>query len=527
MYKTSGKSVPGAGFFFPVSKNPAVSSRCTCGGRLSAIFDGSFTMSVLSFIPQVMQQAATAFEAYRSVSPSRRAEFLETIAAGLEAAGHELFALTATETNLPLPRLRSEMARTCHQLRLYAAQVREGHWVNAIIDYAKPDKNPPAPDLRSMHIPIGPVVVFGASNFPYAYSTSGGDTASALAAGCSVVVKQHPAHAATSNRVFAIMQQAAAQSGMPAYVVQHVPDEGFATGKALVQHPDTAAVGFTGSYAGGMALQGYAQQRKHPIPVFAEMGSVNPVLLLPGALQQDAAGIAARYAASITQGMGQFCTNPGLLFALPSPALGVFTQVLVRLVQQSETGAMLHSGIEQAYLHKTKAALAQKGVELLTGTSRFEAPQACLARVPANVFLANPLLYEEVFGPFSLLVLCRTAEEMLACRKSLAGQLTTSIMATDDDLAAHQPLVDAAIQHAGRVVFNGVPTGVEVTGAMVHGGPHPATTDSRFTAVGPMAIYRWTRPVCWQNAPHHLLPPELQDDNPLGIRRRVSGQWMP
>jgi NADP-dependent aldehyde dehydrogenase len=313
---------------------------------------------------------------------------------------------------------------------------------------------------------------------------------------------------------------------MPAHVVQHVPDEGFATGKALVQHPATAAVGFTGSYVGGMALQAYAQERKYPIPVFAEMGSVNPVLLLPHALQQNGKAIAEKYAASITQGMGQFCTNPGLLFGLASPELDQFAQYLVDAVQSFEASAMLHKGIEAAYLEKTKVALAQKGVELLIGQPLQDVPQVCIARVTAECFLANPQLHEEIFGPFSMIVACRDADDMLACRKALAGQLTTSLMGTDEDFAAYPQMPEAAVQYAGRVVFNGVPTGVEVTGAMVHGGPQPATTDSRFTAVGPMAIYRWTRPVCWQNAPQHLLPPALQDDNPLGIRRLVNGQWM-
>ena len=486
----------------------------------------SYLMSSLSSIPQIMQQASTAFDTYRSVSPLRRADFLEAIAARLEAAGDDLLALTSSETNLPVPRLRGEMARTWFQLRLYASLLREGHWVNAIIDHAKPGKTPPAPDLRSMHIPIGPVVVFGASNFPYAFSTAGGDSASALAAGCPVVVKQHPGHAETSSRVFDLMREVAEQLGMPAHVVQHVADEGFATGKALVQHPATAAVGFTGSHAGGMALQGYAQERKHPIPVFAEMGSVNPVLLLPGALDDDAKGLAEKYAGSITLGMGQFCTNPGLLLGVESLALDYFAQHLADEVQKFEEGPMLHKGIEKAYLQKLKSALEQKGISILTGESGNEKPVACIARVDAETFLANPLLHEEIFGPYSLLVVCKNAEELHACRKALGGQITTTIMGTNEDLAAHPQLVETALQLAGRVVFNGVPTGVEVTGAMVHGGPQPACTDSRFTAVGPMAIYRWTRPVSWQNAPQQVLPPELQDDNPLGIWRRVNGKWM-
>lgn len=474
----------------------------------------------------MMQQAANAFEAYRRVMPASRAFFLRAIAAGLEDAGDGLLRIAASETNLPLPRLRSEMGRTCMQLRMFAALIEEGHWVEAIIDHAKPAKNPPAPDLRRMRIPIGPVVVFGASNFPFAYSTAGGDTASALAAGCPVVVKQHPAHAITSLAVFNIMEHAAIQTGMPENVVQHVNDEGFLTGKLLVQHPATAAVGFTGSYQGGMAIQDYARERRHPIPVFAEMGSTNPVLLLPGALKADAESIAEKYAGSITQGMGQFCTNPGLIFGMASDSLQRFTEQLIGHIQAFSPTAMLHPGIEKAYIEKTAAALAQKEVELIyAGQPDVEGPQPCIARMEASDFLQNPLVQEEIFGPWSLLVICKDAAEMLRCRKALSGQLSTSIMATDRDLADYPALADAAVYQSGRVVFNGVPTGVEVCGAMVHGGPHPATTDARFSAVGPTAIQRWTRPVCWQNAPEQMLPVELKEGNPAGIRRMVDGKW--
>lgn len=480
-------------------------------------------MSLTTNINQCMTQSFIAFEACRIVSAEQRAAFLEAIASQLEDAGMPLLELTSSETNLPIPRLRGEMARTCGQLRLYANLILNGQWVDAIIDHAKPDKSPPAPDIRSMQVPLGPVVVFGASNFPYAYSTAGGDTASALAAGCSVVIKQHPAHAETSNRVFDIMKQAAMETGMPENVVQHVPDEGFATGKALVQHPLTTAVGFTGSYVGGMALQGYAHERKHPIPVFAEMGSVNPVLLLPDAITTDAKGIADKYAASITLGMGQFCTNPGLLFGMASESLDAFADLLVAGVQEVVPAPMLHTGIEKAYLEKSTNALQEKGVTLLFGNKQASQPGVCLAKVDAETFLQNPLLHEEIFGPFSLLVVCSDVEVMLACRKLLAGQLTTSVMATDADFAKYGHYLSADSLQAGRVVYNGVPTGVEVCAAMVHGGPMPASTDSRFTAVGPKAIYRWTRPVCWQNAPAQLLPDALKDENPLHLWRMVDG----
>ncbi len=484
-------------------------------------------MSKLSDIPRIMQQAGLAFEIYRSAEPSRRAGFLEAIALRLEAAGNELLALAAGETNLSMPRLRSEMARTCFQLRMYAALICEGHWVEAIIDHAHPGKNPPSPDLRRMRIPIGPVVVFGASNFPFAYSTAGGDTASALAAGCTVVVKQHPAHAQTSLAVYELMRQAALETGMPENTIQHVEDEGFETGKMLVQHPETAAVGFTGSFRGGMALQAYAKERKHPIPVFAEMGSTNPVFLLPEALATDTDAIAQKFANSITLSMGQFCTNPGLIFGLESADFDRFAQMLIDGLQSFTTGPMLHPGIEKAYLEKTSAALGQPHVELIyQSPGEANKPFVCIARIKASVFLANPGIQEEIFGPWSLLVECSNDAEMLECRKTLAGQITTTLIGSGSDLQTYNRLVDAAIHHSGRVVFNGVPTGVEVCGAMVHGGPFPATTDARFSAVGPTTIQRWTRPVCWQNAPQNMLPPQLQDHNPANIRRMVNGVWV-
>jgi len=480
----------------------------------------------LTQINQVMEAASSAFEKFKKLTQAKRAAFLQAIAAGLENAGDNLVEIASSETNLPLLRLRGEMARTCFQLRMFAGLIEEGHWVEAIIDHAKPDKNPPAPDIRRMRIPIGPVVVFGASNFPFAYSTAGGDTASALAAGCPVVIKQHPAHGQTSLAVFKIMEQAAKLTGMPENVVQHVEDKGFETGKMLVQHPATASVGFTGSFNGGMALQAYSQERKHPIPVFAEMGSTNPVLLLPGALAADWAGIAQKFAVSITMSMGQFCTNPGLIFGIESPDLDQFIESLAIELQSFSPSAMLHTGIEKAYFEKTATALRQKGVEVqFSGKTGSEVPEVCIARINAADFLANPLVQEEIFGPWSLVVVCKDATEMVDCRNALAGQLTTTLMATEQDMNDFPFLIDAALNHSGRVVFNGVPTGVEVCGAMVHGGPYPACTDSRFSAVGPTAIQRWTRPVCWQNAPTQILPPELQEENPAGIRRLVNGNW--
>lgn len=476
----------------------------------------------------VMQQAADAFVKYRKTSPEQRAHFLETIAANIEALGEELIATASGETNLPAARLTGERGRTTMQLRMFADMLREGSWVEASVDTAIPDKVPARPDLRKMLVPLGPVVVFGASNFPFAYSTAGGDTASALAAGCPVVVKGHPAHLQTSSMVAGAIVAAAVSCQMPEHTFQHVTDASFEAGKALVQHEATAAVGFTGSYSGGKALWDYAAARKNPIPVFSEMGSINPVVFLPDTLAQNTESVAKQYAGSITLGMGQFCTNPGLLLAIESDALHRFLNILGKEIEAVAPARMLHKGIHKAYFEKMEAALSAKGVKLLgraaTTPGDMEA-QPTVATVDGSVFLANPLLHEEVFGPYSLMVVCKDEAELKAAWTAVTGQLTTSLMGTDKDFADHASLLDIAPSIAGRVVFNGVPTGVEVCPSMVHGGPFPASTDSRFTAVGINGVKRWVRPVCYQNCPDALLPDELKASNPLQIWRLVNNEW--
>jgi 2,5-dioxopentanoate dehydrogenase len=474
-----------------------------------------FNDATINEINEVMQHATAAFTWYRKVNREQKAVFLENIAAEIEALGDTLIETASAETNLPAARLQGERARTTGQLRMFAAMVREGKWVEATIDRAIPDRTPlPKPDLRKMLIPLGPVIVFGASNFPFAYSTAGGDTASALAAGCPVVVKAHPAHPQTGELVFSAIRKAIGKSQMHPKIFQQVHGSSFEVGKALVQHPATAAVGFTGSSAGGRALFDYAQERLHPIPVFAEMGSVNPVVLLPDTIERNAASLAKQFAGSITLGMGQFCTKPGILLAIETTALTDFIQQLTEAFEYIEPAKMLHEGIHTAYAEKMNKAAGQPGVAVISQSvvepEELE-PLPTLATVSGKSFLQNPLLHEEVFGPYALLVKCSDKKELVAALNCMGGQLTTSLMGTDADFETHADMVQTAAQMAGRIVFNGVPTGVEVCTSMVHGGPSPATTDSRFTAVGIDAVKRWARPVCFQNCPQHLLPEELRD----------------
>ena len=480
----------------------------------------------LDEIGVVMENAAAAFVQYRKVIPEQKALFLEAIAEEIEALGDELLHVAAGETNLPLPRLLGERGRTAYQLRMFATMVREGSWVDATIDKAKPDRSPvPKPDIRQMLQPLGPVVVFGASNFPFAYSTAGGDTASALAAGCSVVIKCHPAHAETSTKVFEAIKKAAGRTNLPANVVQHVYGAAASAGEALVKHPATAAVGFTGSYAGGTALYQHAQQRKSPIPVFSEMGSVNPAIFLPDTLIRNAASLAVMYAQSITQGMGQFCTNPGLMIALDDEGTSSFLNFLSLEIGNVAPAKMLHEGIKRSYYERMEKAMSQSGVMVVKKSDIVPVEMEGLPVVmTANgeTFLKNPYLHEEVFGPYSLMVKCKDIAELKMVWKSLLGQLTTSLMGTAKDFEDHPELVEIAESIAGRIVFNSVPTGVDVCESMVHSGPFPACTDSRYTAVGIHAVKRWVRPVCYQGCPDELLPAELKESNPLNIRRKVN-----
>jgi 2,5-dioxopentanoate dehydrogenase len=484
-----------------------------------------FQDATLPEIESAMQAAWNAFHIYRKLSLHQRAAFMREIAKELEATGDELLQVAGEETHLPEARLRGERARTMFQLTSYAEACERGDWLEARIDTAIPAKTPAKPDIRKMLVGLGPVVVFGAANFPFAYSTAGGDTACAFAAGCPVIVKAHPAHARTSEIVAGAIQKAADTCGLPAGVFIHLHGASFEVGKALVEHPYTRAVGFTGSLAGGKQLFDWANQRKQPIPVFAEMSSINPVFLLPGKLKESATDVARSYSGSITLGVGQFCTNPGLIIAVDNNDLKVFIDTLSEEITKVPPATMLNTGIFKNYVERRANAISQEEVETVAVSSKdpqMDEGAPTVATVPATVFMANPILHQEVFGPYSLVVKCTDMEEMLEVTKHLEGQLTATLMATEKDILENDLLVEEVKNICGRFILNGVPTGVEVCLSMQHGGPFPSTTDSRFTSVGADGIKRFARPIAFQNWPDNLLPPELQNANPLQISRIVN-----
>lgn len=476
-------------------------------------------------IDHAMHRSFQAFNTYAKMPRKTRADLMRAIAAEVESLGDSLIAKAMEETNLPEARLKGERARMIFQLTSYADACERGDWLEASINTADPARVPPKPDLRKMMVPLGPVIVFGSSNFPYAFSTAGGDTASALAAGCSVVVKAHPAHAETSEMVAGAISAALEKMNLPGDLFIHLHGKSFHVGESLVSHPIAKAVGFTGSFTGGMALHKLASQRKEPIPVFAEMGSVNPVYLFPEKLEKDHAVIAQSYAESITLGVGQFCTNPGVIVGIASPALERFIQELGEKMTAIPHGKMLHTGIAKAYTEKSTHALSQPEVTSVSSTAKPASDihaNPILARVEAGVFLKNPVLKEEVFGPYSIVVVCKDKPQMLEVASAMEGQLTSSIMATELELKEHDDMLHIVSSKCGRIIMNGVPTGVEVCLAMQHGGPFPASTDSRFTAVGADAIKRFARPLSFQQYPDALLPDELKNANPLGIFRTVN-----
>jgi len=471
--------------------------------------------------------AESAFDAYRNTDPEQRARFLEAIAEQIVGIGPLLIERASQESGLPAARLEGERGRTVNQLRLFAKVVRDGYWQEATLDSALPQRTPPRSDLRMRKVPLGPVAVFGASNFPLAFSVAGGDTASALAAGCPVVVKAHSAHLGTSELVGKAVQRAAKETGMPEGVFSMLIGEGRQVGQKLVAHPVIKAVGFTGSRAGGLALVQTAASRKEPIPVYAEMSSINPVFMLPGALAAGGAKLASGFVDSLTMGVGQFCTNPGLVVGLAGDAFEAFAAAAAEALAVKGAGTMLTAGIHKAY---TDAITQRSSIEGLTLVAQGSAEgtgcaaQAALYRCDAAAYLSTPALEEEIFGPASVLIACRDEAEVLAVARHLEGQLTATIHATADDRALAAGLLPTLERKAGRILFNGFPTGVEVSHAMVHGGPFPATSDSRSTSVGATAIERFLRPVCYQDVPAELLPPALQDANPLKLARIVDGE---
>ena len=487
----------------------------------------TFKDATIEEINSAADLAWKAFHQYRKLSLKQRAAFMKAIAVEIDAPGATLIETAMKDTNLPEARLQGERARTIFQLNSYAEACERGDWLEARIDTVIPTKTPPKPDIRKMLVPLGPVVVFGASNFPFAYSTAGGDTACAFAAGCPVIIKAHPAHAATSELVAGAISKAAEKCNMPKGIFAHIHSSGFEGGKALVTHPHVKAVGFTGSFIGGKALFDLANQRKEPIPVFSEMGSINPVFLLPEKLSLSATDIAKMYAASITLSVGQFCTNPGLVIGIESDALKTFTEALGAEIKNIAPGTMLHPGIAKAFREKREAALKQDDVATVAVSSippKENQGAPTIATVHAHVFLNNPLLHQEVFGPYSLVIQCKDMNEMIEVARHLEGQLTSTLMATDKDVCENEELVESVKNICGRFILNGVPTGVEVCLSMHHGGPYPATTDSRFTSVGADGIKRFARPVAFQNWSNDLLPDELKNENPLQIWRTVNNE---
>ncbi len=483
-------------------------------------------------IDHALALATDAFRVLKSATREQRAMLLENIADEIEALGDTLLERAHLETALPMPRLGMERGRTTAQLRMFAGVLRDGAYVDARIDHAQPEREPvPKPDVRRMLQPVGPVVVFGASNFPLAFSVAGGDTASALAAGCPVVVKGHPAHPGTSELAGRAILAAVRSRGLPEGSFSLVHGAGADVGGMLVQHPSTCAVGFTGSLAGGKALFDLAAGRPEPIPVYAEMGSINPVFLLPAAVAERGPAIAQGLQQSVTLGVGQFCTNPGLVVAVDGAGTSELVGKLAELMAAAEVGTMLHAGIARSYRDGAARFAAVPGVERLTpaeldaGSSTGCEVQAMVFTTAAKTFLQTPALQEEMFGPCTVVVRCGSVDEMLKVADNLGGQLTASIHGTDAELQEHRALVESLSDRAGRLIVNAFPTGVEVCASMHHGGPFPATTAPQTTSVGSSAIQRFLRPVCYQGFPQELLPEELRDDNKAGILRLVDGEW--
>ena len=491
-----------------------------------------FRSATLAELESATQLARDAFASYSQTTGKARAAFLRSVAEGFESHRDELAQRANLETALPMPRLTGEVNRTANQFRVFASVVEEGSWVQACIDPALPDRQPlPRADLRSMLRALGPVAVFGASNFPLAFSVGGGDTASALAAGCPVIVKAHPAHPGTSELAAAIIAEAVAAHSFHPGVFSMLFDSGLDIGTALVKHPVIRAVAFTGSLRAGRALMDLAAARPEPIPCFAEMSSGNPVFILPGALRKGPAALAQGLFGSFTLAAGQMCTKPGIVFVPEAQENAAFFEELKTLVEQAQPYTLLTGGIAREYERATEARSAQiplaAEAHLLSekpkdGTA-FHA-QAKVFTVCLDQLIGQPELTDEIFGPDTMLVNCDNTQDYLRAARSLSGHLTAAIFGDEDDLAANRELIHILEQKAGRLIFNGFPTGVEVAHAMVHGGPYPSTSDPRFTSVGSPAIYRFAKPVCFQNFPQTMLPPELQDANPLGIRRLRDGK---
>lgn len=475
-------------------------------------------------INKAAEKAAKAFDAYKSKSDKERAGFLRAIADEMERIAEDLKAIYRQESGLPEGRSNGEFARTTGQLRAFAKMLEEGSWVEAIIS------NPEGkPDIRRMQVPFGPVAVFGASNFPFAFSTAGGDTASALASGSPVIVKSHPLHSGTGELVASAIIKAAKKTGMPDGVFSNLNSQGIEVGKLLVTHPKVKAVGFTGSFKAGSALVELGANRPEPIPVYAEMGSVNPVVVLPSALAKKGQYWAEQYAGSVTAGSGQFCTNPGLILGIDGEDLESFVKGLGQALQEVVPTVMLHPNIKAQYEDSKSAMLKESGhsnVAEFTGDVEANFAKQQVITVDGKTFLENKNFHKEVFGPFSVVVKCKNKEELTTILSHLEGQLTGTILnAEESELHEFSDTIDALAHKVGRLIYNNVPTGVEVCAAMTHGGPFPATSNSKFTSVGLTAVQRWVRPISYQDWPQALLPAALKDKNLLQIMREVNGKF--
>jgi len=490
-------------------------------------FEPGFIPATAEEVDQAVQLAADAFTVYSRTGGKERSAFLKKIAEKIESITGEIVERAALETALPVARLQGETARTCHQLRLFAQVAEEGSWVNARIDHADPERKPlPKPDIRSLMRPLGPVVVFGASNFPLAFSVAGGDTASALAGGNTVIVKAHAAHPGTSELVGRALQESVRECGLPEGVFSLLFGHGSQVGTALMKHPLVRAGGFTGSRTAGRILMDLAASRPEPIPFYAEMSSTNPVFILPGALRERPEAIASGLHASFTLGAGQFCTKPGMVFVATGTDADKFAAKLSELVTSSSHFHLLTEAIHSSY----DSAIAKRKSEPVVTMLAEKAPSG------AEGFCAHPVVFvtnaesflgsdleSEIFGPTTLLVRHSSRDQVLEVARSLEGHLTATIHGTEEDLRTFADLIAILETKVGRLIFNGFPTGVEVTHAMVHGGPYPSTSDGRSTSVGTQAIFRFTRLVCYQGFPDSTLPEELKESNPLGIWRMVDG----
>lgn len=497
------------------------------GAETGLAYPVPFHQATPAEIDEAVLAASRAYREYRMLSVEKRADFLDQIAEEIDALGDDFIAEVSDETALPTGRLQGEKLRTSNQMRLFARVLRRGDFHGARIDTALPQRQPmPRPDIRLCRIGMGPVAVFGASNFPLAFSVAGGDTAAALAAGCPVVVKAHTGHMVTSERVADAIERARERCGIPAGVFNMIYGTG--VGARLVQAPGIKAVGFTGSLKGGRALCDLAATRPDPIPVFAEMSSINPIVLLPGALKERGAAVARDLAASVSMGCGQLCTSPGLVLGVQSPELSVFAEQLAEAFGAMPAQTMLNRGALDSYEAGLDRLKALDGAEVLAkGAAAGGKATAHVFKAKPGLLLDNPdaPLEEEVFGPSTVLVAFESQEQLTSFLTGMHGQLTATMIATDAEVAGQSALVSILEEKAGRLLLNGFPTGVEVCDAMVHGGPYPATSDPRGTSVGSLAIDRYLRPVCYQNYPDALLPPVLQNANPLNVLRLVNGEF--